>query len=488
MRHRSSLSTILASVLVSCLAAHVSRAQTQRLTLRDVIAIAQRQGFQAQMAVDARDASRARDRSFGANLLPQISLGGNLPVYNRSIVPVVQPDGSTLFRAQQQNQSSLTMNVTQQLPFTGGQLVMSSGLSRVDVIGASTSRTWSGTPFSIGIRQSLLRSNSASWDAREQGLRADISERQYLEAREDAAIAAATAFFDVFEAQSTLDNALSNAAVNDTLYTLNKGRFEVGKIGENDLLSSELQLLRARTAVDGARLNLDRALAALRLQLGLPIASSVELVPPDDIPDVQVDTLLAVTQAMRNSSTVRNAEFQDVDAERRVSEARFNSGPGATIQASVGFNQTGPEAPAVYKNLLEAQTYSVGVQVPLWQWGAHGAQVQAAKLDQHRATLGSRQSREQTAQDAHFAALQLGLSRRQLELSAKADTVANKSFDVASHRYVIGRISLNDLFTAQTAKDQAVLSYVQALRGYWTAYYRLRRVTLFDFIAGREIR
>jgi len=25
------------------------------------------------------------------------------------------------------------------------------------------------------------------------------------------------------------------------------------------------------------------------------------------------------------------------------------------------------------------------------------------------------------------------------------------------------------------------LAYVQALRGYWTAHYRLRRVTLFDF-------
>ena len=44
----------------------------------------------------------------------------------------------------------------------------------------------------------------------------------------------------------TLANATANAAVNDTLYTLNKGRFEVGKIGENDLLQSELQLLGAR--------------------------------------------------------------------------------------------------------------------------------------------------------------------------------------------------------------------------------------------------
>jgi hypothetical protein len=40
----------------------------------------------------------------------------------------------------------------------------------------------------------------------------------------------------------------------------------------------------------------------------------------------------------------------------------------------------------------------------------------------------------------------------------------------------------------RTEKDQALLSYLQALRGYWVAYYRLRRVTMYDFAAGAVIR
>jgi hypothetical protein len=32
-----------------------------------------------------------------------------------------------------------------------------------------------------------------------------------------------------------------------------------------------------------------------------------------------------------------------------------------------------------------------------------------------------------------------------------------------------------------------VLSYVQALRSSWTSYYYLRRVTLYDFAAGKEL-
>jgi len=95
---------------------------------------------------------------------------------------------------------------------------------------------------------------------------------------------------------------------------------------------------------------------------------------------------------------------------------------------------------------------------------------------------------EQTAQEAHFAALQLLQARRNLVLSAKADTVAGRRFEVAYNRYVIGRIAIDNLYIAQSEKDAALTQYVQALRGYWVAHYTLRRVTLYDFEAGAVIR
>ena len=57
-------------------------------------------------------------------------------------------------------------------------------------------------------------------------------------------------------------------------------------------------------------------------------------------------------------------------------------------------------------------------------------------------------------------------------------------FDVAKNRYAIGRIDTGDLYIAQSEKDAALLSYVEALRNFWLAYYRLRRLTLCDFEAA----
>ncbi len=482
----SSTRGTLGALLVFLLVPGAAGAQ-QRLTLQEAVAIAQRQGFQAQAASATREAARLRYRAFTAGLLPQLSLSGNVPVYNRSIIPVLQPDGSTLFRAQQQNQSSLTMNLSQRLPYTGGEFFIASALSRLQVTGDRGTNNWSSTPLQIGIRQNILRPNTAGWDARERDISTDVADRTFVEAREDIAIAAANAFFDYYAAKVALANASTNVDVNDSLYTLNKGRFEVGKIGENDLLQSELALLRARTSLDGAKLDHDRTLAALRLQLNLGQGVPLEIVVPTEVPSFVADTLLAVTQALRNRAQVRDLDLQDVQARRRVSEARFNTGLGLTVAASMGYNQTGPEMNGVYKDLRNAQQFSVGVQMPLVQWGGRSAQIQAARADQHRVESSARQTREQIAQDAHFAALQLAQSGRQLALSAKGDTVGAKRFDVARNRYVIGKIGIDNLYQAQSEKDQALLAYVQSLRGYWTAYYRLRRVTLYDFETGRSI-
>ena len=462
-------------------------AAQEPLTLARAIELAQAQSHQARAAVATREAARYRDRAFYSRLLPQISLGGTLPSYNRSIIQVLQPDGSTLFRPQDQTNATMTMTMSQKLPVTGGDFFITSSLARLAVSGENSFSNYSSTPISFGLRQNLRRPNEAAWDRREQPLRWDVSERQYLEAREDIAIQTATLFFDAYAARVALNNAIKNSAVNDTLYTLNKGRYEVGRIGENDLLQSELALLRMRTTLDGARLEQDRAFAALRLALNLPPTAPLDIVVVSNVPELEADTARAVSEALRNSSRMSDVALQEVQARRRVTEAKLSSGMGAMLQASYGYNATGPEASLAYQNLQEARTFSLSLSMPLLQWGAHKETVRAAEAERDRQVSLGQSTTEQTAQDAHFAALQLSQARRNLALSAKGDTVATKRFEVALNRYVIGRIPIDNLYVAQNEKDQALTQFVQALRGYWQAYYRLRRLTLFDFAAGQAI-
>lgn len=457
------------------------------LTLQQAVALAQRQGFDARAAADAVDAVRWRDRAFDARLRPQLSASGTLPSINRAIIPVLRPDGTTTFAAQSQMTSSVGLTLSQQVPLTGGRIFVSSGLTRVDLYGREDSRLWQSTPVVVGIQQSILRPNTLAWDARVQDVRADVAERQYLEAREDVALAAADAFFDLYAAEMAVANAESNAAVNDTLYVLNKGRYEVGKIAENDLLQSELALLRARTALDGARLDRDRAAAALRLRVNAPDDVPLAITPPTGIPSFDPDPEVAVAQALRNRSQMRDLDLQELVARRQLAEAKRNTGFGMQLTAMAGFNQTASVFGDAYQSMRDQQQLELGLEMPLVQWGARHAQIEAARAEQRRVGSVARAGRAAAEHEARFAALQLVQARRQLALSAKADTVAAKRFEVAKNRYIVGKIDIGALYIAQSEKDAALLSFVQALRGYWTAHYRLRRLTLYDFETRRSL-
>jgi len=464
------------------------RAQSpQTLTLQDAISMAQRQGPAAQIARSQRDAARWRDRAFNSRLMPQLFLRGDAANLNHGINQVPQPDGSTLFLGQSQNVSSFQLGFDQRIPLTGGTISIGSAITRFDQFSSENTKYWQTSPVVVTLQQDLFKPRAIVWDERIQSLNASVAERGYLEAREDVAGNTADAFFNLYAQQMTLANATSNAAINDTLYTPNKGRFEVGKIGENDLLKSELALLRARAAVDDARLARDRAEAALRRLIAYPEGQPISIVTPDSIPSVDADPDLAVKEALKNSSTMEQGALDAVVSKRNMTTAKLNNRFNASIVASAGFNQTAPVFRDAYQSPLGKQTLTVGVNMPMLQWGAGHADVEAAKADEQRTASNTKVRRDALVEDARFSALQLQQAQRNVLISAKADTVAAKQFEVARNRYIIGKINNTDLYNAQTEKDAAVLAYVQALRGYWTAYYHLRRVTLYDFAKKQEM-
>ena len=479
---------VLLCVALAAVAAPAAIRCQQVVTLQQAIDMAQRQGPLARAAVAQREAARQRDRAFNARLLPQVSLGGTVPSYQRAITPVLQPDGTTLYTPLQQTASNLGLSVTQQVPLTGGQLSFGSTISQLQLSGSQQYKSYTTVPYQVSLQQPIFRPNETRWNDEEQSLSIDISERQYLEARENIAIATTNAFFAFYSARITLNNSVANAAVNDTVYTLNKGRFEVGKIGENDLLQSELALLRARAALDQAKLDFDRSLSALRIAINVPPAAALDVVVTPEVPDFRVDTLVAVRQAMRNESQSRVNDYNDVDANRRIAEAKLFGGPGASVTASYGVNQTAGILNQAYQNPLESQAFAVTLSTPIFLFGAHSADVQAAQASREQVLATNKLSAANIEQGARYAALGLDQARRGLLISAKGDTVGSKRYEVAYNRYVIGKITYADLYLSQQEKDAALQAYVAALQLYWLSYYNLRLLTLYDFEKGTPIR
>ena len=62
-------------------------------------------------------------------------------------------------------------------------------------------------------------------------------------------------------------------------------------------------------------------------------------------------------------------------------------------------------------------------------------------------------------------------------------TIGQNRFEVSKQRFLIGRISVLDLKDANQEKDLATRAYISALKNYWTYFFNLRSLTLYDWIS-----
>jgi outer membrane protein len=482
------MNKVVTLVLLVCLSYSQGITQGKKYSLEQSIRLAQSSGPNALMA---RNSFRSRTfsyRSFNSGLLPRLMLNGIIPDYQRAINPILQNDGTTQFLVQSQAYSTASLTLSQPLVFSGGSVFVSSGLSRTDLFGAINSTYWRSSPLVVGITQPLFQLNTVWWDNKLNDLYYSQAEKKFNEDMEEASIDVTQKFFDVYVASMRVGNAELNVAINDTLLTVSRGRYEVGKIDENDLLQSELALANAKTAFSNAQLDHKIALRTLAIALGISDEELDGIVPPEELATISVRTETAINQAHQNRSDLVNYELQKTNAERELRSQELSNGFNANITASFGYNQTATVLRDVYQNPLEQQAARLDFSMPLFQWGKGSSAIAAAKEDLERTETSIKLQEKSFDQEVEAAADRFLRNQQQLHLSSTADTIAQKQYLLATNRYLIGKYDVTKLLLSQDAKDKARETLILTERDYWLSYYRLRRLTLYDFVSGSPIR
>ncbi len=487
IRHRAA-ALFGCALLFYVFVATASAQQQVTLTLARSVEMAQSSSPAAQSARLTYDGSWWTYRAHRVRYLPMLSITGNAPGLERSVQDIITDDGSVAYVERNSTFARSAVTVSQPIPFTGGQVSFSSGISRLDNTAAGTDFTqWSSTPLVVRLSQPILQFNEMKWSRRTEPLRHQVARRGLVEDLEEIAVDITNRFFAVYIAEMDVEIASANVAVNDTIFTLSQGRFEIGKIAENDLLQSELALLNAQSERSQAEIALQEALQALKLALDMPYDAQVTVVPPATLVEVDVDPDDAVRRARENRPAFLDLELQAVEAERELTRARRASGFSANLTASYGFNQSAGSFGGVYDNPLNQQQLTLNFQMPIVQWGLRKAEVEAAAARLHQIDNDADVRRKELDQEVYFEALQVRQLQQQVRIAGKADTVAARRFDVAKNRYLIGKIDITELFNAQREKDAARRAHVGALRQFWMSYFRLRSLTLYDFVEGEPL-
>ena len=483
----SSISTavlyIVIGILVLVQTVPLAAQQNIQYTLNDVVEIAQKQSPDALKAKHSYRHSYWSYRFFKATYLPNLELGATMPNINRAIIPVSAQDGSTNYTPQSLTSYEVNLSLNQKIGFTGGEVFLSTGVSRMDNYGADTTTTqYLANMVNIGIRQPIFNYNPYKWLKKIEPMKYEAAKRVVVEQNEKIASTAVDYFFSLLIAQLERKIAYKNQANYDTLYKIAMGRYTLGKIAENELLQLELNLLKSTSEVEKSELNYENRFFVFKSYLRLQDSLMVELIPPIITPDFAISPVRAIDEAKNNSSQGLDFKRRLLEAESEVNKARTQGRFDAELYAVLGLTQTSDVLSGAYTNPLDEERVILGISMPILDWGKAKGTIKMAESNQDLEITAVEQDIIDFNQNVFINVMEYNMQKNQMRIAAKSDTVAQKRYEVTQKRYMIGKINdVLELSLAQVDNDNSKVGYYRALMTYWRSYYEIRRLTLYDF-------
>jgi outer membrane protein TolC len=466
-------------IVLFLIALHPAAQPKQYYSLEDIIQQAQSRSPRYKLAQTKKEISLYQYQTYKSNLKPQVFFNGNLPVYTKEYFGVRQPDGTIIYQSISQNNSNIGFSLSQQLPFSGGELSLNTDLARFDDFKAKT-KQYTGTPIYLRLSQPLFAVNQFKWNKLIEPLKLEESRKEYVMEMENIAQQAVKLYFDVLDAQSNMKIAEGNLQNTTLNYETEKKRVNLGTTTEDKLLQLELQSLRSKQDLEKSKYDYQVAQLNLRTFLGLKDENEFNLPEPGNIPVLNVNLSDAFIYAKKNRPEFISFERKRQEAMRDVAVAKAEK-QQVNLVASYGLNNIGNNISNVYSNPNDQQRFTIGFNVPIVDWGRRKARYNTAKAIEKLTAATNEFDETVIFQEITTLVKNIELLKQSIELAKKTDTVAQRRFTIASNLYQIGKLSVTDLNLAQSEKDNARRTYIAALKSYWDAYYMLRRITLFDF-------
>lgn len=163
------------------------------LTLADVVQMAQKSSPDAVSARNNFESSTLSYRNYKAGYLPSLSLSSS-PNLNRSTSRVTLDDGTEQYVRSNSMSTNLSMNLSQNVWFTGGTLSLYGSVSRLDQFGDNRRTNYYSQPLQLSFSQDLSGYNSFKWQRKTEPIAYRMARKQYAETMELVAANAAGCF------------------------------------------------------------------------------------------------------------------------------------------------------------------------------------------------------------------------------------------------------------------------------------------------------
>lgn len=472
---------IILSICLFC-SFHAMEAKHITLTLDQAISMASDSSLSSFEAKNSYMASYWAYKSFKANRLPSLDFVTMPIYYQRSFVSRYDSQNDIdLYRSQKSYYASGGLEVSQNLDFTGGTFYVQSDLDYLKYYGASNSKQFSSVPIKIGYSHSTLGFNAFKWDKQIEPLKYKKAKKQLIYNLQNIAVQTTNYFFALASAQVSYNINKEKIISSTTLYEQGLKRNKIACISKEDLLTLKLDVVNAKNSFRSSQKNLDRAMSNLISYLNLNEKDTVNVVLPEALKNLKIDENKALEMVLKNNPDFIDDKTNVLEAEKTLEKTIKTSRMQASINASIGFNQVASNLLDSYNNLLEQDIVSISLTIPILDWGERKGKRNMAANNLNVIKLQVEQSEQSIQKDVTMTVRDFNDQQDMINSAKYALEIADLAYSTTEERFKIGEADISSLTLAQSRKETAKTNYIKILEDYWIGYYKLRKLTLYDF-------
>ena len=391
-----------------------------------------------------------------------------------------------MYRTQQSFYSSTGLTLSQNFDLTGGTFFVDSELGYIRNFWENTYTQFNSVPVRVGYSQALFGFNSFKWEKKIEPLKFEKVKKQFLYRQQEIAESTVQYFFNYAQAEKEHELALENLLSADTLYTIGLERQKISAISEADVLTLKLDRINAQNTLKNVELNLKDARFAFITFLNLDKNKGYTLKLPDRTNDIPVIVDDALIYAQNNNPDYLAYQQEILEVEREVDRNR-KAAFGASVSASVGFNQVADNFAGAYRRPLQQDIFTVSLSIPILDWGVRKGRVNMAKSNLG-VTRFSIQQKRQNLEPELISAIDNFDNQKELISSAKEVlSLADEAYRINKKRFIVGKADISTLTLSLNRYKESQRNYLNTLKYYWSGYFKIRKLTLYDFEKQKEI-
>lgn len=409
--------------------------------------------------------------------LPEISLNGNLPIYN-----VMESFGNIYGQSQKSLNKRTTLNYNanidlRQSLITGGELLIKSQLvnnksdlpqtNNLGVLEDVTQRTKQGV-FDFSFTQPLLKPSEPKNNLRDK--KDDLEIARLTQAEEITTLKdeVIEAYFGVILAQ--LEYTISNRKAESA-----KEKAGIDSIKYKDGIFSEEAWLESASANLDAELNQFDAEnnrieknRDLTMVLDIDVDEEIKTSTPALTGKISENQKKAAINSWAISVPVVKAQYNFSKIDRQAEFAAASHGLTGTFNANYTIGR-GEFKSQDFKedNNTDSWGMSVNFSLPLWDGGSAGAAVKAARLNSKKSELELERIKKSERAIIVNLVNKIDISYQKISVLNKQIELAKNKLSIAEFRHDDGQISILEILDSKVYYLEAQKKYMEELKDYF---------------------